>query len=45
MSRARPIEFPDGTIIWFDQNQNGQKATANQLAWLAAAEDTRSTPS
>jgi hypothetical protein len=40
MSRARPIRFPDGTEIWFDQNQNGKKASANQLAWLAAAEDT-----
>jgi hypothetical protein len=40
MSRARPINLPDGTQIWFDQNQNGQKATTNQLAWLAAAEDT-----
>lgn len=39
MSRARPINLPDGTQIWFDQNQNGQKATAGQLAWLAAAED------
>lgn len=39
MSRARPIEFPDGTTIWFDQNRNGQKATPNQLAWLAAAEN------
>jgi hypothetical protein len=40
MSRARPINLPDGTQIWFDQNLNGQKATSNQLAWLAAAEDT-----
>jgi hypothetical protein len=40
MSRARPIRLPDGTEIWFDQNQNGKKATARQLAWLAAAEDT-----
>jgi hypothetical protein len=40
MSRARPITFPDGTQLWFDQNQSGQKATSTQLAWLAAAEDT-----
>lgn len=40
MSRARPITMPDGTTIWFDQNQSGKKASANQLAWLAAAEDT-----
>lgn len=40
MSRARPIELPGGTTLWFDQNQNGQKATSKQLAWLAAAEDT-----
>lgn len=40
MSRARPINFPDGTTIWFDQALNGRKATAKQLAWLAAAEDT-----
>jgi hypothetical protein len=40
MSRARPIRLPDGTEIWFDQNQNGKKASASQLAWLAAAENT-----
>jgi hypothetical protein len=40
MSRARPINFPDGETIWFDQNKNGQKASSSQLAWLAAAENT-----
>jgi hypothetical protein len=38
VSRARPIEF-NGQTLWFDTNQNGQKATAEQLELLAAAED------
>lgn len=40
MSRARPITLPDGTQLWFDRGASNKKATPDQLAWLAAVEDT-----
>lgn len=38
MSRARPIQIHDQKI-WFDRKRNHVKATADQLEYLAAAED------
>lgn len=38
MSRARSIDI-DGERVWFDTEQNGQRATGDQLELLAAVED------
>lgn len=38
MSRARPIIIDDD-IVWFDRKKNHIKATADQLEFLASAED------
>ena len=43
MSRARPLELPDGTKIWIDTNRNGEKfheaVTDDVLELLSTVED------
>lgn len=43
MSRARPIELPDGSRIWIDTNRNGEKfheaVTDETLELLSTVED------